>query len=206
MVSEQQQVFEMMDLDSLTNILLTANQRPDVQRAALSAMSRRSPLQRNAKLALIIEQVVRYPDRYNQDVMMSLIDILATDPEPDATATMIEVLPEVLDAAMRPGSGLKPEFRRYFYQALVSRRRESDIPVWQEMLPQLKPDALAAALLDPVARPLKALEPFTLISRLSRPKRNRLLWRVMFGALARGNFKLASSAFSAMLSSGRTKA
>jgi hypothetical protein len=206
MASERQQVFEMMDLDSLTNILLTANQRPDVQRAALSAMSRRSPLQRNAKLALIIEQVVSHPERYNQDVMMSLIDILATDPEPDATATMIEVLPEVLSAAMKPGGKLKPQFRRYFYQALVSRRRESDIPVWQEMLPQLKPDALAAALLDPAAKPLKALEPFTLINRLSRRKRSRLLWRVMFGALGRGNLRLAFRALGTMLSSGRARA
>jgi hypothetical protein len=206
MVSEQQQVFEMMDLDSLTNILLNANQRPDVQRAAMSAMSRRSPLQRNAKLALIIEQIVRYPERYNQDVMMSLIDILATDPEPDATATMIEVLPKVLGAAMTSGSTLKPQFRRYFYLALVSRRRESDIPVWQEMLPQLEPDTLAAALLDPVAKPLKALEPFTLISRLSRRKRNRLLWRVMFGALGRGNLSLAAKAFSTRFSSGRRRA
>ena len=206
MVSEQQQVFEMMDLDSLTSLLLNANQRPDVQRAAISAMSRRSPLQRNAKLALIIEQVVSFPERYNQDVMISLIDILATDPEPDATATMIEVLPKVLDAAMTPGGALKPQFRRYFYQALVSRRRESDIPVWQEMLPQLKPDTIAAALLDPVAKPLNALEPFTLISRLSRQKRNRLLWRVMFGALGRGNLMLASKALRTMLSSGRSSA
>jgi hypothetical protein len=206
MASDQQQVFEMMDLDSLTNLLLNSNQRPDVQRAAMSAMSRRAPLQRNAKLALVIEQIVSYPERYNQDVMMSLIDILATDPEPDATATMIEVLPKVLDAAMKPGGALKPDFRRYFYQALVSRRRESDIPVWQEMLPQLTPDTLAAALLDPAARPLKALEPFTLINRLSRQKRNKVLWQVMFGALGRGNLKLATRAFSSMASSGRTKA
>jgi hypothetical protein len=206
MASEQQQVFEMMDLDSLTNILLTADQRPDVQRAAMSAMSRRSPLQRNARLAVIIGQVVSHPERYNQDVMMSLIDILATDPEPDATATMIEVLPKVLDAAMKPGGALKPQFRRYFYQALVSRRRESDIPVWQEMLPQLKPDTIAAALLDPVAKPLEALEPFTLIGRLSQRKRNKLLWRVMFGALERGNLGLAARALRTMLSSNRTKA
>jgi hypothetical protein len=206
MATEQQQVFEMMDLDALTNILLTANQRPDVQRAAMSAMSRRSPLQRNAKLALILKQVVRYPDRYNQDVMMSLIDILATDPEPDATATMIEILPKVLDSAMTPGGALKPQFRRYFYQALVSRRRESDILVWQEMLPQLKPDTLAAALLDPVGKPLNALEPFTLINRLPRRKRSRLLWRVIFGALGRGNLKLVARALRSMLSSRRARA
>jgi hypothetical protein len=203
MASEQQQVFEMMDLDSLTNLLLNANQRPDVQRAAISAMSRRSPLQRNAKLAMIIEQVVKAPQRYNQDVMVSLIDILATDPEPDATATMIEILPKVLEAAMTSGRALKPQFRRYFYQALVSRRRESDIPVWQEMLPQLDADTIAAMLLDPAAKPLNALEPFTLISRLSQRKRNRLLWRVMFGALERGNLRLASRALGTMLSSGR---
>jgi hypothetical protein len=67
-------------------------------------------------------------------------------------------------------------------------------------------ETLAAALLDPAAKPLKALEPFTLISRLSRQERNRVLWQVMFGALGRGNLKLATRAFSSMFSSGRTKA
>ena len=198
--NEQRKVYEMMDLEMLTNLLLTADQRPDVQRAALSALSKRPPLQRNSKIILILEYVLKYPDRYNQDVMMSAIDILGTDPGPDATAAMLEILPRVLDSAMKKGDALKPEFRRYFYQTLITRQRETDMPVWKQMLPTLQPETLVAALLDPAAKPLRALEPLTLINRLPAQERRQALMSLFVGALQRMNLGLAGKALNLMLS------
>src|SRR5687767_10168481 len=102
--------YDSLDTPTLTSLLLNADQAPEVHRGALSALARRSVYQRSATILTILRSVLTHPDRYDQDVMMSLIDILATDPNSEATAAMLEVLPEMLEQGVAPKSALKPEF------------------------------------------------------------------------------------------------
>jgi hypothetical protein len=162
-------------------------------------LARRGAYQRSSTIITILRSVLRYPERYDQDVMMALIDILATDPEAEATGAMLEVLPDMLDSGMDPRTALKPEFREYFYTALVTRQREDDLVVWGEMLPELEAKTLVAALVDPSAQALEALEPATLIDRLPEPQRTKALISVIVGAAhMSGNPKTVAEA-SAML-------
>jgi hypothetical protein len=194
---DQNTSYDQLDTPTLTNLLLNADQAADVHRGALSALARRSAFQRSATIITILRSVLRYPDRYDQEVMMALIDILATDPESDATLAMIEVLPEVLEHGIDPKSALKPEFREYFYTALVTRQREDDLLVWGEMLPQLDPKTLVASMVDPAAGPLEAVEPLTLIDRLPEPQRTKALISVIVGvAHMSGNRKVIQTATS----------
>src|SRR5262249_10249887 len=158
---------------ALSALLLNADRPADVHRAALSALSRRSPYDRTSTLVALLKSMVSHPGRYNQEVMMSLIDILATDPTPQATEAMLDSLPVVLGTAMDGSDALKPDFREYFYQALVTRQRDGDLEVWATMLPELEIKTLVAALIDPVAKPLEALEPITLIDRQPEPQRTK---------------------------------
>jgi hypothetical protein len=178
---DQNSTYDALDTPTLTNLLLNADQSSEVHRGALSALARRSAYQRSATITTILRSVMRYPERYDQEVMMALIDILATDPEADATVAMIEVLPEMLELGMDTKTALKPEFREYFYTALVTRQREDDLLVWGEMLPQLEAKALVAALVDPAAHPLDAIEPLTLMDRLSEPQRTKALISTIVG-------------------------
>ncbi len=165
--------YERMDINELTKVLLAAEHRPDVQRAALSALSRRDPLQRNSRLVLVMEHIIRYPDRYDQDVMTTVIDILATDPTPYATSAMLDMLPAIVKPLLEGGPALKPSFREYFYQALNTRRRKEDLAVWGEMLPRLDIGTLVGVLADPAARGLELLQPLKLLDQLSEPLRTR---------------------------------
>jgi hypothetical protein len=181
---DQQSPYDALDTPTLQNLLLNADQPPDVHRGALSALARRGPYQRSQIAASIMRSVLRHPDRYDQDVMMSVIEILATDPEAEATVAMLNLLPDMLATGMDSSRGdLKPEFREYFYQALVTRQRVDDIEVWREMLPQLDAKTLVAAMLDPAAKPLEALEPLTLIERLEEPQRTKALISIIVGVI-----------------------
>jgi hypothetical protein len=192
---DQNTSYDLLDTPTLTNLLLNADQSADVHRAALSALARRSAFQRSATIITILRSVLRYADRYDQDVMMALIDILATDPEGEATVAMIEVLPEVLEQGVDPKSAVKPEFREYFYTALVTRQRDDDLLVWGEMLPQLDAKTLVASLVDRAAGPLEAIEPLTLIDRLPEPQRTKALISVIVGvAHVGGSRKVVQSA------------
>ncbi len=176
-----QHPYDMLDIAALSALLLNSDRPPEVHRAALSALSHRSPYDRTSTLVALLNSMVSNPGRYNQDVMMSLIDILATDPTPQATAAMLDSLSTVLGTGMDGSDALKPEFREYFYTALVTRQREGDLRVWAEALPELDAKTLVAALVDPVAKPLEALEPVTLIDRLAEPQRTKALISVIAG-------------------------
>lgn len=181
---DEQYNYDMMDTRTLSNLLLSPFKRPEVHRAALSALSRRGAAERNTQLIAVLRSVVLGPEQYNQDVMMGVIEILATDPDADATAAMLEMLPAVLEKGIDGKDSLKPEFREYYYQALVTRQREDDLAVWGEMLPQLDAKALVGAAADPMAKALDALEPMTLIDRLPEPTRTTTLISVIL-AVAR---------------------
>ncbi len=181
-----QHPYDMLDIAALAALLLNPDRPPEVHRAALSALSRRSPYDRTSTLVDLLHSMVSNPGRYNQDVMMSLIDILATDPTPQATAAMIEALPAVLAAALDGSDALGSDFREYFYTALVTRQREGDLKVWAEALPELDAKTLVATMIDPVAKPLEALEPITLLDRLHEPQRTKALISVVAGIAHRG--------------------
>lgn len=177
--------YEKLDVLTLTNLLINPDNDPEIHRAALSALSRVNPAERRSRLVVVMRNVVRMPERYNQDVMMSLIDLLATDPDADATLVMIDILREILALFMKDRDALKPEFREYFYQALVTRQRPDDLAVWAEMLPTLDSKTLVAAVLDPAAQALEALEPITLLDRQPEPTRTKALISVVLGLILR---------------------
>jgi len=190
-----QHPYDALDIAALSSLILNADRPAEVHRAALSALSRRNPYDRTSTLVSLLKSMVEHPGRYNQDVMVSLIDILATDPTPQATEAMLDSLPAVLGTAMDGTDALNPEFREYFYQALVTRQREGDLEVWAAALPELDAKTLVAALVDPVAKPLEALEPVTLIDRLQEPQRTKALISAIAGiAHRRGDVDVANQA------------
>jgi hypothetical protein len=171
-----------LETPALTTLLLNPDQPPEIHRGALSALARRSAFQRSSTVTTILRSVLTNPDRYDQDAMMALIDILATDPEAEATVAMIEVLPEMVAAGVTGKDEVRASFREYFYQCLVTRQRDADLAVWAEMLPELDTRTLVGSLIDPAAGSLEALEPLTLIDRLAEPQRSKALFSVVVGA------------------------
>src|SRR5574341_225628 len=179
--------YDSLDTMALQSILLNTDQKPEAHRAALSALARRSFYQRSKVVVEIMRSVLRHPDRYDQDAMMALIDIMATDPEAEATEIMLRVLPDMVEAALDSNrAALKSEFRNYYYQALITRQRDDDLVVWGEMLPQLDVKTLVGTIVDPAAAPLEAIEPFTLIDRQPEPQRTKALISIIAG-VARSN-------------------
>src|SRR5689334_15786347 len=128
-----QAAYDGLDSQTLSNLLTNPGQRPDIHRAALSALSRRQPIERTRRLLGVLEAVISQPNQYDQHVMTAAIDILATDPDPEATEAMLRMLPKVIRADRE--SGLTDEFREYFCEALITRRREDDMTVWRSTIP-----------------------------------------------------------------------
>lgn len=185
MSDQQQSNFDRLDVVTLTNLLVNPDQDSETHRMALSALSRVNPSERRSRVIIVMRNLLRMPERFDQDVMTSLVDLLATDPDPDATLAMLDILREMLAAVMTNRTALKPSFREYFYEALVTRQREGDLTVWAEMLPTLDSRTLVAALLDPVAGALQALEPVTLIDRQPEPGRTKALLSAVAGLVQR---------------------
>lgn len=199
---KDQASYDALDSATLLNLILNPGQRPEVHKAAISALSRRPPRDRTQHLLRVLKAVILDPKRYDLDVMMATIDILATDPDARATEAMIEMVPAVLNAAEK-NTGLTHEFREYFYQALITRRREDDIEVWREEIPRLKADTLVAMLYDPAAEPLNSLDPMQLIKRLPPAQRNQALQSIFFRSVW-NDFGLAFSALRLMFSPNST--
>ncbi len=183
-------VLEKLDLHTLTNLLLNPRQRVEVQRRVLSIFAGLPPSVRTDHVARVLAAMIAAPaGAYHTDLMMSVIDLLATDPAPEATKAMLDVLPQVARSALQ-GVELAPDFRDYFYQALATRRRESDAPIWRERLPRLDADTLVALLLDPHAKAMhEVLDPFKLIDRLPAAPRRRALTTLILRADARQGWR-----------------
>lgn len=171
--------YDALDIAELTSIVYSANVEPQKRREAISALARRDPIERNSRVVLALQYVCKYPDRYDLEDMTSLIDILATDPQAEATAAMVEVLPEIVIPVIEETSGLARDFREYFYSAMVTRQREEDIDIWAEVLPRLKPQTLVGMVTDPAASALDVLDPIELINRLPEPNRTKALFFVL---------------------------
>lgn len=182
--------YDEMHIDELAKFVVYTDADARSRRDALSALSRRDSIQRTPRLVTAMRNyVLRYPDRYDQDLMMSIIDILATDPHPDATAAMLDVFPDVVMAGIDPNSQLRSDFREYFYECMVTRQREADLAVWAEMLPDLDPKVLVAAVADPVGGALAVIEPITLLDRKEEPHRTRALFSAISSIFQTGASK-----------------
>jgi len=180
-----QKSFDQLDISALAALLLDPDAGDDVHRAALSALSRVSPDARNDRLVKVLKRIFVDPDRYNLDVIAAAIDLLATDPDPDATAAMLEILPDMMHYTLR-GKQITPKFRAYFYQALMTRQRDEDLRVWGEMLDSISPETLVGIIVDPEAAPLEALEPWTLMERQAEPDRTNALITILLLATRKG--------------------
>jgi hypothetical protein len=185
MTPSDQRSFDQLDVSALTALLLDPDAGDDVHRGALSAFSRISPEARNDRLVKILKRLFVDPDRYNLDVMTAAIDLLATDPNPDATAAMLEILPDMIHHTLR-GKAIPTDFRAYFYLALMTRQREEDLRVWGEMLDIIDSLTLVGIIVDPAAAPLEGLEPWTLLNRQPEPDRTTALITILGLATRRG--------------------
>jgi hypothetical protein len=181
---DPQSNYDKLDVLTLTNLLINPEKGPHVHQRALSAMSHLNPEQRRSRMITVMRNIARMPERYDEEVVMSVAEILATDPDPEATQAMIEVLLDILKMAMTNRDALSAGFRTYFYEALVTRTRDGDLEIWAELLPQFTPPHLVAMVLDPAAGPLQALDPVTLMDRLDEPERTRALTSALVGLLS----------------------
>lgn len=201
-MSVDQESFDQLDVPALTAILLDPDAGDDVHRAALSSLSRCSPEARNERLVKVLKRVFLDPDRYNLDVLASAIDLLATDPNPDATAAMLEILPEMIRQTLR-GMAISAKFRAYFYEALMTRQRDEDLQVWADMLSTLDALTLAGLIIDPSAAPMETLEPWTLLGRQPEPERTQALFTIILFATRKGTIDEPVRQAVEMLSEGR---
>lgn len=181
-----QQSYDMLSIDALVNILVNPDSPTDAHTAAFRAFCGAEPALRRSEVGIVLRAMIRNAHRYNPELMMDAVELLATDPDSQATVTMIETLPDVLMAGMSGKDDLSSDFREYFYQAMVTRSREDDLAVWSEKLPQLDGRTLAAALLDPAADALKDIEPLTLMSRLPDEEKTRSFASLLVGYASKG--------------------
>lgn len=196
---DNQHVYDTLSVADLTNLLIDPEQKVEVHRAVLSSISRLiSSSVRTAQLLKALREMVSKPQRYNQEVMMGVVDILATDPNAEATSAMLQVLPAILGVG---GSEdlVDDELRQYFCEALMTRRRENDLAVWHEMVPKLSGAVWVAILIDPAANALRPLKPLKMIERLPAPRRKKALQLLFSRALGNGNLKLAWTAAKMLL-------
>jgi len=171
----------MADLGTLRTILLNKHLSDADRLEILRELGRLDPSHRSDVLSRAFQDVLRKPDA-NSGLIPSLVELLATDPEPSATEVMLDMLPLMAHAgADHRGGNIPRDARSYFYEALITRRREDDRKVWARRLPQLDADALVDILADPAAKPLrKSIDVMGLIDRLPRPERRRALFALLF--------------------------
>jgi hypothetical protein len=180
------QNYEKLDIQTLTNILTNPDNLPEVHRGAFTALLKIESAERRQRVATVVKSMLHTPGRYDPSLIVEAIEILATDPHPDATEAMLNFLPDMLALGIKNRDAVSQDVREYYYQALVTRTRESDLTVWSEMLPRLDGKTLVASMLEPAAKALETIEPLTLIDRLSEPDRTRALVSIMRGMAFRG--------------------
>jgi hypothetical protein len=186
--SSDPEVFEKLDATTLTNTLVNPDAGDEAHRAALTALSHRGPMERNPRLVQVLGSILRSPGRWAPDIPEKIIDLFATDPDPEATVAMLEVLPIMLDRERSTATtGGLSTVRGYFYTALATRERDEDIAVWSEFLPKLNARLLVNIILDPQAGPLtEAIGPFELLDRQPEPERTNGIFEVLLGATRGG--------------------
>jgi hypothetical protein len=184
MQTSDPEVFSKLDATTLTNTLLNPDAGEEAHRAALGALAQRGPMERNPRLVQVLGSILGNPTRWEPDIPEKIIDLFATDPDPEATVAMLEVLPVLLDQDRSQGTtGSLSMVRGYFYTALATRERDEDIVVWSEFLPTFDARMLVGIILDPQAGPLaEAIAPFELLGRRPEPERTNGIFAILVGA------------------------
>ncbi len=172
--SQQSPEFHKLDLVTMTTVLLDAPTAKE-QNRVLEQFRIAPPAGRRSHLLSLLRSMVEAKRQYDPEVMISVVDLLATDPDPEATKALLNALPNVARAA-RSGSKQNTAFRGYFYSALMTRRRDVDRDAWKAAVATFDFDTLIGLLLDPAAAPVAAqLKPFKRIDRLPRRERSAAL-------------------------------
>jgi hypothetical protein len=183
---DRKQIYRKLDLNTLLNILLDNPEKPSLQREALDQLRTLPPDTRSESLIQALRGMVHQHTRYDVGVLTGIVDLLATDPNPEATRAMLDVLPIIAKSVDDPQTTLTPEFREYYYAALVTRRRAADRAIWAESLPRLDGETLTGIMADPAAAPLaEAIEPMRWINRLPKQERRQALTSLVFGSDAK---------------------
>jgi hypothetical protein len=163
--------FAQADLRTLTNLARTPNQQPEVLADIIAEFSRLSAPARSENLAMLLRTLLRNTKRYH-DLITAIIELLATDPNPSATEAMLGLLAEVTHG----DTALEDDQREYFYEALLTRRRDTDLPEWRASMPSLDTDTLVALAVDPLAESFRAaVNPMKYIEALPDAERRKAL-------------------------------
>ena len=154
----------MADLGTLRTILFNRHLSDADRLEVLRELGRLDPAQRSDVLSRAFQDVLRKPEA-NVGLIPSLVELLATDPEPGATEVMLDMLPLMAHAgADHRGGNIPHDARTYFYEA-----------------PKLDGDALVDIMADPAAKPLRhSIDIMGLIDKLPRPERRRALFSLLF--------------------------
>ena len=189
--------FGLVDLGNLTAMLLNANLSASDQQEALRELARQEPSERARLFRDLFHKSAQNPQKYHA-LLESLVELLATDPEPQATVVMLDILPFVAEAGASGGRGAIPkELRSYFYEALLTRRREDDRRVWAERLPELDADTLINLQVDRAAKSLcQSINVLKLIDNLPRRERRRALMALILNANAKIGLRAIKRMFS----------
>ncbi|GAB4481189.1 MAG: hypothetical protein Kow00124_28670 [Anaerolineae bacterium] len=167
-------------------MLLSRSYAPEVQRGALSGLRKVRPDIRRRRLIKVLHHYIQQPQGYDPDVMICAVDLLATDPSVEATAALLELLPSLAQSALRR-RGISEDFRAYYYNALMTRRRAEDRASWRDYLLEFGWDTWVGLVLDPAAAPLEdSLHPLRQIDRLPRAQRGQALRAIIGRGLVRG--------------------
>jgi len=188
MTNVDPELYKKLDAATLTSTLLNPDAGEEVHRAALTAFSMRGPGERNKPLVDVLGAILKNPTRWHPDIPEGIIDLFATDPSPEATHAMLEILPILLEMDIGLGTtGGLSTVRNYLYQALAARDRDEDIRVWSEFIPRLDTRMLVNMILDPQAGPLiEAIDPYELLNRTPEPGRTNAIFSVILGATRAG--------------------
>lgn len=162
--------YKSLDIDNLLNLLTHPANAPDVHQGAFDAMLDLDPDDRREGLVTVMHSVVKNPKNYNPDLVISIIEIFATDPDPDSTDALLELLPGILEGSLTSNS-LPMDVRQFFYEATATRTRDEDLAVWESKIGSFSGRALIGALVDKTAKPLDIIEPMTLLERRPEPER-----------------------------------
>jgi hypothetical protein len=180
--------YALIDSATMINILLKPDLPDKDRQEVMAALSRLHPTERGSRMAEALRVMLSRAEQFELDFMLSIIELLATDPEPYATAAMISTLPGMARHYLNRDVDVPVGFREYFYQALMTRRREGDREVWRRMLPKLDKETLVLLQIDPIARDFrKFLKLDAVIDRLPGPERRRVLRSTIYhGNLRQG--------------------
>jgi hypothetical protein len=102
--SQRKQIYRKLDVVTLLNILLDNPDKPSLQREALDQLRTLPPDTRSASLIQALKGMVHYHTRNDVGVLTGIVDLLATDPNPEATRAMLDVLPIIAKRRSRRSS------------------------------------------------------------------------------------------------------